>query len=227
MKNTFFVTGTDTHVGKTLISAALLCSANQQGLKAFGLKPVAAGCTVTPSGLRSADAELLMAHSNVSLPYSQVNPIALAAPKAPHIAAFEEGRKLNLDRIEGILRGALMNPANLRLVEGAGGWRVPLNESESLSELPKRLEIPVILVVGMRLGCINHALLTAEAIVRDGLKLAAWVANSAEETMESVDENIATLKFCLPAPCLGYVPRLEDAMPENIAKYLSLEPLLE
>jgi dethiobiotin synthetase len=226
MKNTFFVTGTDTDVGKTLIAAALLYGATQKGLKAYGLKPVAAGCTATPAGLRSADAELLMAYSNVSLSYSQVNPIALAAAKAPHIAALDEGRKLSLDRIEGILRGALMNRADLRLVEGAGGWRVPLNPSESLSALPQRLEIPVILVVGIKLGCINHALLTAEAIQRDGLKLAGWVANATDEPMASIEENLATLNFCLPGPCLGYVPRLESISPERVADYLTIELLI-
>ena len=222
MKNTFFVTGTDTGVGKTLVTAALLQLARQRGLRAYGLKPIAAGCEPTSEGLRNADAQLLQVHSSVQLPYGQVNPIALVAAKAPHIAAAEEGRKLSLDRIAGLCRGALMIPADFRLIEGAGGWRVPVNERENLSGLPQLLEIPVILVVGMRLGCLNHALLTAEAILRDGLALAGWVACGVDPDMSSPEENIAALKLRLPAPCLGVIPALGEVSVEAAAKYLAL-----
>ena len=226
MKNTYFVTGTDTGVGKTLVTEALLQLAAKQSRKAYGLKPVAAGCEVTPHGLRNEDAVLLQAHSSVQLPYEQINPIALHAAKAPHIAAMEEGRRLSLDRLVGLCRGALMQPADLHLIEGAGGWRVPLNDQDYLSSLANQLQIPVILVVGLRLGCLNHALLTAEAIHRDGLVLAGWVASGIDPQMDSQEENIAALKARLPAQCLGVIPPLEHVSVEAAAGYLAVEGLI-
>lgn len=225
MKNTYFITGTDTGVGKTLVTAALLHLAEKQGLKAFGIKPVAAGCD-DPEGLRNEDALLLQTHSSIKLSYEQINPIALRAAKAPHIAAAEEGRRLNLDRLVGLCRGTLMQPADLRLIEGAGGWRVPLNEFENLSGLPAQLKIPVVLVVGLRLGCLNHALLTAEAIQRDGVQLAGWVGSGIDPQMESVADNINALKARLPAPCLGVIPALGEVSVESAAGYLGLEKLI-
>lgn len=226
MKNTYFITGTDTGVGKTLVAAALLYLAGLQGRKAFGLKPVAAGCEVTADGLRNDDALLLQAHSSVKLPYEQINPIALRAAKAPHIAAAEENRRLSLDRLVGLCRGTLMQPADLRLIEGAGGWRVPLNDFEHLSGLPLQLKTPVILVVGLRLGCLNHAILTAEAIQRDGLPLAGWIANGIDPQMDSVEENLTALRRSIPAPCLGVVPALGEWSVEQAADYLELEKLV-
>lgn len=227
MKNTYFMTGTDTGVGKTLVTAALLHLAGQKGLKAFGLKPVAAGCEATAQGLRNDDALLLQAHSSVKLPYEQINPIALRAAKAPHIAAAEEKRRLSLDRLVGLCRGALMQPADLRLIEGAGGWRVPLNDFEFLSGLPLQLKTPVILVIGLRLGCLNHALLTTEAIQRDGLSLAGWVANGIDPNMDSVEENLTALRRYIPAPCLGVVPALGEVSVERAAGYLGVGGLVE
>lgn len=226
MKNTYFVTGTDTGVGKTLVTAALLHLAAQQGRKAFGLKPVAAGCESTPQGLRNEDALLLQAHSSVQMPYEQINPIALRAAKAPHIAAVEESRRLSLDRLVGLCRGTLMQPADLRLIEGAGGWRVPLNDRENLSGLAMQLQTPVILVVGLRLGCLNHALLTAEAIQRDGLALAGWIASEIDPDMDSKAENIATLKTQLRAPCMGVIPALAPVSVEKAAEYLVMDGLI-
>lgn len=226
MKNTYFVTGTDTGVGKTLVTAALLHLADKQGLKAFGLKPVAAGCESTPQGPRNEDALLLQAHSNVQMPYEQINPISLGAAKAPHIAAVEEGRRLSLDRLVGLCRGSLMQPADLRLIEGAGGWRVPLNDRENLSGLAIQLQTPVILVIGLRLGCLNHALLTAEAIQRDGLALAGWIVSEVDPNMDSKAENIATLKTQLPAPCLGVIPALAPVSVEKAAEYLKMDVLI-
>ena len=226
MKNTYFVTGTDTGVGKTLVTAALLHLADKQGLKAFGLKPVAAGCESTPQGPRNEDALLLLAHSNVQMPYEQINPISLGAAKAPHIAAVEEGRRLSLDRLVGLCRGSLMQPADLRLIEGAGGWRVPLNDRENLSGLAIQLQTPVILVIGLRLGCLNHALLTAEAIQRDGLALAGWIVSEVDPDMDSKAENIATLKTQLPAPCLGVIPALAPVSVEKAAEYLKMDVLI-
>lgn len=226
MNNTYFVTGTDTEVGKTLVTTALLHSIVAQGKRAFGLKPIAAGCQETKDGRRNEDAVAIQRHSNVPLSYEQINPLALLAPKAPHIAAAEEGRKLSLDRLEGLVRGALMQRADLRLVEGAGGWRIPLNSAEQFAQLPQRLDVPVILVVGVRLGCINHALLSAEAIRRDGLSLRGWVANVVDPHMASVAENIQTLKDCLGSPCLGEIPWLEGPTAESASVFLDGSSLL-
>ena len=225
MKQTFFVTGTDTDAGKTVISAGLLHHANGLGLRTIGLKPVAAGCEDQGEGLRNSDALVLQATASVQLPYQQVNPIALAEPMAPHIAAEREQRRLSADRIAAYCRGALMQPADFALVEGAGGWRVPLSSREMLSRIPQLMELPVILVVGMKLGCINHALLTAEAIFRDGLQLAGWVANVVDPDMAVLQENIDTLKGALHAPLLGVVPHLMDPSPEQIASHLDLSPI--
>ncbi len=203
---TFFITGTDTDVGKTYVASALLAAASDLGYRSLGLKPVAAGCESTPEGLRNADALSLMAASSIKLSYDEVNPIALPAACAPHIAAAEMGRQLNAQRLVGMLRGSLSHRPDFGLVEGAGGWRVPLNSREFMSALPKQLNLPVVMVVSMRLGCLNAALLTAEAILRDGLNLAGWVANCTEQSMPYQQENIATLQQWLPAPCLAVFP---------------------
>jgi len=226
MANAFFVTGTDTDVGKTLIAAGLIAAANARGLSTAAIKPVAAGCERTPAGLRNADALLLQSTMSLQLPYEQINPIALEPAIAPHIAAQQSGMKLNASRLAGICRGVLQLRADLTLIEGAGGWRVPLSERELLSRLPVELQMPVIMVVGMRLGCINHALLTAEAIARDGLQLAGWVANRCVPDMACYDENVATLKQFLRPPCLGEVPFLAEPTPQQVAAYLDCAPLI-
>lgn len=225
MRKTYFVAGTDTGVGKTQITAALLAAANKKDLRTIGLKPLAAGCELSEGVLKNDDAVLLQSLSSVSLPYQQVNPVALAEPVAPHIAAAESGSRLSVQRLEGYCRGALMAPHDISFIEGAGGWRVPLNEQENLSGLPKAMNVPVILVVGLRLGCLNHAILTAESICRDGLRIAGWVANSMEKGMPREDENIGTLRYRLPFPFLGHVPHLDDVSPEAVAAYLSLDAL--
>jgi len=223
-KHAFFITGTDTDAGKTLVATGLLAAARARGLSTAGLKPVAAGCAATQQGLRNSDALLLQAQTSIDLVYEQINPIALAAPIAPHIAAQREKRALSADRLAGFCRGSLRQ-ADFTLVEGAGGWRVPLNPSETLADLARVLQLPVILVVGMRLGCINHALLTAEAIRSDGLPLAGWVANVLDPDMVALDENIQTLNGRLPAPCLGIVPYMEVPSAEQAALSLQLELL--
>lgn len=198
LKGVFFVTGTDTEVGKTWVSCRLLERARDAGLKCYGLKPVAAGCEETPQGLRNEDAVRLMAASSVTLPYEVVNPVALKAAIAPHIAAEQEGRRITLAQLAGYVRGALSShPADLVVVEGAGGWRVPLNDREMLAGLAVELNLPVIQVVGMRLGCISHALLTAEAIRADGLRYTGTVANCFGE-MDVREENLLTLRQHLP-----------------------------
>lgn len=223
-KKAFFITGTDTNVGKTLIAAGLLVAAKNKGLTTAALKPVAAGCEKTEQGLRNSDALLLQSVITQKLDYDQINPYALAAAIAPHIAAQQEKRSLSVDRLAGICRGVLSS-ANFTLVEGAGGWRVPLNARETLADLAKDLHLPVILVVGVRLGCINHALLTFEAIVRDGVAVAGWVANCVDAEMPVLHENIDSLRVRLPVPCLGVVPFLTDASPDNIASYFDVAAL--
>ncbi len=209
----FFVTGTDTGVGKTFISTALLHRARQEGWQSLGLKPVASGCEATPEGLRNSDAVLLRQHSSVSIDYCQTNPVALAPAIAPHVAALEQGVQLHAETLAHHCRRHLKGSARLVVVEGAGGWRVPLNATESFADIARLLQLPVILVVGMKLGCINHALLSAEAIHGDGLDLAGWVANHGPSTMERARESISTLADRLPAPCLAEVPWL-GAIPD-------------
>lgn len=226
MARSYFVTGTDTGVGKTTVGCALLAAANAHGLSTLALKPVASGCVQTADGLRNDDALALMAVMSEKLSYDEVNPVALPAAMSPHLAAQRAGRRVSVTQLAGFCRGGLMRRADLALVEGAGGWRVPVSERELLSALPRQLGLPVVLVVGVRLGCINHAVLTAEAIVRDGLRLAAWVANVVEPDMAAVDDNIATLASMLPAPCLGRLDWVPGATPEQRAAGLDIAPLL-
>lgn len=221
----FFVTGTDTDVGKTCVATGLLYAARARGLSTLGLKPLAAGCEPGPEGLRNDDALALWAGSTLPVSYEQVNPVVLEPAIAPHLAAREAGKSLSADRLAGYCRGAL-GQADFTLVEGAGGWRVPLNLSESLADLPRLLRLPVILVVGLRLGCLNHALLTAEAIDRDGLPLAAWVANTRDPQMPRLEQNVQALAQRLGAPCLGVLPELSRPEPEQVASCLNLELLL-
>lgn len=206
MANGYFVTGTDTEVGKTYVSTALLRAVAEQGLTTLAIKPVAAGAEQTPQGLRNEDALQLQAAMTARIPYELINPVLLREPMSPHLAARHEGRILSVRELAAHCRGLLAHPVDLVLVEGAGGWRVPLNETEDLSDLARVLALPVILVVDMKLGCLNHALLTAEAILRDGLSLAGWVANQTRpQPMAAKAENLETLVARIPAPCLGMV----------------------
>lgn len=222
----FFIAGTDTDVGKTFVSRVFLEKACQLGLSCYGLKPVAAGCEETEQGLRNEDALGLMASANVKLSYQQVNPIALAPAIAPHVAAQQAGKVLDVKRIAGFCAGAMMNRAELVLIEGAGGWRVPLNKRETLADLAIALKLPVILVVGVKLGCINHALLTVEAIRRDGLVLAGWVANHIDPNMSCSADSIETLESAINAPLLGVIPFIEGAEPSQVVSSLQVEQLL-
>ena len=223
MSKTWFVTGTDTEVGKTAISCALLAAAAAAGLRTAAVKPVAAGCD--DQG-HNDDALQLLDCMTEQLDYAQVNPVALEAAIAPHIAAEREGKRLQAGRLAGICRGVMMGKADFVLIEGAGGWRVPISPRETLADLAVQLQVGVILVVGMRLGCINHALLTAEAIRRDGLELAGWVANQPGERMVCHEENLDTLRRLLPAPLMGEVPYLEPFDPVEAGKILLIESLI-
>ena len=223
MTKTYFVTGTDTEVGKTAVSCAILEAAAKSGYSTAAVKPVAAGCDEQG---HNEDALQLMQSMTAELDYEQVNPVALAPAIAPHIAAAQAGKTMQASRLAGLCRGVMTSGADLVLVEGAGGWRVPLSPRETLADLAGELGVGVILVVGMRLGCINHALLTAEAVHRDGLPLAGWVANEPGERMSCYAENLDTLKQLLPAPCLGEVPRISPWDPKSAADFLSVQPLL-
>jgi len=217
-----FVTGTDTDVGKTVVATGLLYAANNAGLRSAAIKPVAAGCEDLGVGMQNEDALQLQAAASHQLPYQQVNPVALEAAIAPHIAAQEEGRALSASRLVGYCRGLSLLPVDMLLAEGAGGWRVPLNKRETLADVARELNCQVVIVVGLRLGCINHALLTAEAVRRDGLQIAGWVGNIVDPDMPRLEENIVTLRDMINEPCLGIVPRLTDLTPEQVGGYLSL-----
>ncbi|KPZ15381.1 dethiobiotin synthase [Pseudomonas syringae group genomosp. 3] len=225
MSAAYFITGTDTDAGKTTVAAGLLHAARLKGLSTASGKPVASGCVMTAEGLRNSDALALQAECSIELDYDEVNPLAFAPAIAPHLAALEAGVVLTVGSLLQPMRHILDKQADFTLIEGAGGWRVPLAGQHNLSDLAIALGLPVILVVGVRLGCINHAVLTAEAIARDGLHLAGWVANVIDAETSRLEENLATLRERLPAPCLGRVPRLSEASAENVARYLDLQLL--
>jgi dethiobiotin synthetase len=218
----YFVTGTDTEVGKTTVAAGMLHAARLQGLSTAAAKPVASGCVKTEQGLRNDDALALLAQCSLPLRYEEVNPQAFEPAIAPHLAAREAGVVLDVASLYQPVREVLDRGADFSLVEGAGGWRVPLSGTQTLSDLAIALGLPVILVVGVRLGCINHAVLTAEAIARDDLQLAGWVANIVEPQTSRLEDNLATLAERLPAPCLGHVPRLESARADAVSACLDL-----
>lgn len=225
MSQAYFIAGTDTDVGKTTIAAGLLHAARVQGLSTLGAKPVASGCTMTAKGLRNSDAQALIDESSIKLSYEQINPFAFEPAIAPHVAAREAGIALEVAALAKAMVHVLAQQANFTLIEGAGGWRVPVSNHANLSDLAIALQLPVILVVGVRLGCINHALLSAEAIARDGLQLAGWVANIIEPKTSRLEENLASLAERLPAPCLGRVPKLRQASADAVAAFLQLDLL--
>ena len=209
--NGFFVTGTDTGVGKTWASMGLLELFNQQALTTIAMKPVASGCEVTAEGLRNEDADLLMKVMGAKASYDDVNPYAYAPAIAPHLAARQVGETINIDRI---IQQAeqLSTRADRIVIEGAGGWLVPLNDDKTFADLAVALKLPVILVVAIRLGCINHALLSVESIQRSGLLLAGWVANTGladSEGCGDIQANIESLSARLSAPLLGTLPKLD------------------
>jgi dethiobiotin synthetase len=200
-----FVTGTDTGVGKTLVSAALLRCFRQRGLRVAGMKPVASGCESTPAGLRNEDALALQAESSTDWPYATINPFAYAPAIAPHVAANEAGIPIDFETI--LARYATLAAVSDRVVvEGAGGWLVPLAGRRTIADLAATLGLDVVLVVGLRLGSLNHAFLTADAIEARGLRLVGWVANTIDPAYDRLEANLATLDERLPAPRLGLIP---------------------
>ena len=209
MANALFITGTDTEIGKTVVSVLILKALARRGFKAIGMKPVASGSKPTAKGLRNDDAEQLINASNVIASYEDVNPYAFEPAIAPHIAAREAGIDI---RLEEIIRcyNTLSKRAQWVVVEGVGGWKVPLGKDFCVADLPTALSIPIVLVVGIRLGCINHALLSVESIQKKGGHLQAWVANICDDRGERVQENIATLEALIKQPCLGTIPFCQD-----------------
>ena len=218
-----FVTGTDTDVGKTVIATALLRLARMRGLRCVAVKPVAAGCEWRDGELVNDDALALLRASESGQRYRAVNPVALEAAIAPHIAAAEAGVSLRVEDLAARCRETLAAAHDFAVIEGAGGWLVPLGDGATLADLCAALHARPVLVVAMRLGCLNHALLTAAAIAEAGLDLAGWVANCVHPPMPRLDANVASLRARLPAPCLGVVPRCG---PGEAHKHLLIEPLL-
>ena len=220
----YFITGTDTGVGKTLVSCALLCAFAARGKSVVGMKPVAAGATPTAEGLLNDDVAQMRACATVAAPLSLINPYCFALPVAPHLAARAEAVDIDLDVI---LRAhaRLAAAADVVVVEGVGGFCVPLGRDHDSSELASRLDLPVILVVGLRLGCLNHALLTTQAIRARGLSLAAWVCNRIDPDMELADENLAALAERLDAPLLGDIPHASAPEPHTVASRLEVSRL--
>jgi dethiobiotin synthetase len=220
----FFVTGTDTGVGKTWMTASLVHALAARGLRVAGVKPLACGGHAMADGWHHEDAEFLMRHASVALPYEAVNPVLLRAPIAPHIAAKQAGITLSAAGLHQAC-SALEEKADYLLIEGVGGWEVPLNANETTADLAKLLGLPVILVVGIRLGCLNHALLTRDAILGRGLALAGWIANLIDADTLEIPDNIAALEERVPAPRLATVPRLSRFDAGRIADLMNLERL--
>jgi dethiobiotin synthetase len=220
-----FVTGTDTEIGKTLISSAMLHALVQSGVRACGMKPVAAGTELGDDGKwHNDDCDRLAAAGNVHLLQSITTPFLLKEPAAPHIAAALEG--ITISPVPILAAYVEINAASdAVVVEGVGGFRVPLNDEFDTADLAEQLALPVVLVVGLRLGCISHALLTVEAILARGLKLVGWVANETQADMAFADENVIALEQRIPAPFLGRVPRLDDPSAEAAADYIDFTQL--
>ena len=215
-----FVTGTDTGVGKTLVATALVGLLAGRGLRVAAMKPVASGCRRSPGGLRNADAEALIAASGRDLPYEDVNPWAWEPPIAPHLAAAEAGQEIRFAPVLEAYR-RLIRDAEVVVVEGVGGWAVPLGPEGDVGDLAVALGLPVLEVVGLRLGCINHAVLTRRAIARRGAPWAGWVACSLEAGLDRERAQIEDLARRLPGPFLGHVPFLQPAIPGRAAAFLT------
>jgi dethiobiotin synthetase len=226
MTRGLFVTGTDTGVGKTTITLGLMQALQARGQTVTAMKPVASGCTSTPSGLVSDDALRLQASSSVDVCYERVNPYAFEPPIAPHLAAEAVGVRIDIDVIEQALR-CLAAESDQVLVEGVGGWLVPISQRQTMADVALALELPVIMVVGVTLGCINHALLTAGAVQSAGLRLAGWIANRVDPECQKQDAVVRALGGWLAAPLLADVSYQSDgAVRARLAQQIDIAPLL-
>jgi dethiobiotin synthetase len=204
----FFITGTDTEVGKTVVATALVRALVSRGLRVAAMKPIASGSQRTPRGLRNDDALALMAASNVAASYERVNPYCFEPAISPHIAAEDAGIAIDLTHIQRDFAALAAAPADYVIVEGAGGWLAPIGPRTTMKDLAGALDLPVVLVVGVRLGCINHALLTKLAIESHGARFAGWIANTLATAMPRLKENLDTLTRMLGAAPLDIVPAL-------------------
>lgn len=229
-----FITGTDTDVGKTVVSCAVLDYVNKLGLKTVGLKPISAGCELTHAGLRNEDALLLQQHASHQLAYQVVNPIAYQAAIAPHIAAYKRGETIDLTLVDAALN-QVPDDIDVVVIEGAGGWHLPISMHKNntghahlFSSWVAENKLDVILVVGIKLGCLNHAILSAQAIVHSGANLVGWIANSISADIANYAEMIETLTAVLSAPLMGQMPYFAtiEQQNENAANYLDLTSYL-
>ncbi len=219
-----FITGTDTDAGKTYISVGLLNGLNKYGYVTLGLKPIASGCGLIDGELYNGDALALQKASSLKLEYNQINPYRFKDPIAPHIAAKSLGMGLTKETIVEKLNNTFSNPADIYIIEGAGGWAVPLNENELILDIVSLIDAKVIMVVAIKLGCINHAILTAEFIKNSGVNLVGWVANIIYPDMIKLNENIIALKQWINSPCLGIVPF--NGLPEDYIEFEKIINLL-
>jgi len=224
IKCSYFVTGTDTGVGKTLVSSALIHALVQRGVRTAGMKPIAAGTELRDGIWHNDDVDSLAAEVNVNLPIELMSPYFLREAAAPHIAAAQEIVQIKVAHILTCYN-RICTMADAVVVEGVGGFRVPLSDTEDTADLAQQLALPVIMVVGLRLGCLNHALLTADAIKGRGLKLVGWVANVVDLGMQHGLANMEALRARLPAPLLGCVPRLDAPLAGAAAKHLDFSSL--
>ena len=225
MIDTFFVAGTDTEVGKTVVSKAILQALAAHGLSTIGYKPVAAGCKETEQGLRNSDALHLQEAATKDVAYADVNPYALYSPTSPHIAARQESVEIQYSVLSDKLTQHKQD-ADVVLVEGAGGWRVPVSDSDCLSSWVKQEKMPVVLVVGIKLGCLSHALLSVEAIQNDGLEIIGWAANRINPGTENYADIIRMLEEKIPAPKLGEIPYVPSVKKRDIGKFMDITPIL-
>jgi len=223
MTKAFFITGTDTGVGKTYSTVALMRYFKAKGLSVVGMKPVAAGCEWVEGQLKNEDALLLQQNSSVALQYQEINPYTYESPVSPHLAADKNPVKIN-NIVQGFEH--LKTKADVVVVEGAGGWFAPLNKEEDIADLAKALQIPVIMVVAIRLGCINHARLTFQAIQTTKMACAGWLAVCVDPDMSLQAENINTIKQKISAPLLGILPYLEEINFDVLAKSITEEKLI-
>ena len=221
-----YVTGTDTGIGKTLASTALLHALRNHGLRAVGMKPVASGCEQVDGQWRNADALALLAASDPQPDYSDLNPYALPLPLAPELAARDAGVAVTLQELL-FAHAQVASQADALVVEGVGGWAAPLSRTLMQADFVHLLRMPVVLVVGLRLGCLNHALLSARAITADGAHLAGWIASHVDPGMERVEDNLRMLGERLPAPCWGVLPHVGSPDPELMATHLRIPMLGE
>ena len=220
--NGFFITGTDTDAGKTEIAAGIVYKLAEKGLTVAGMKPLASGCDETADGLRNSDARKLIAASNIDLPYDLINPYTFKDPIAPHIAAQQSGASIELTKVTECYN-QIAQQVDAAVVEGVGGWTVPIDDNHRMDDLAFELGLPVIIVVGIRLGCINHTLLTYEAILAKGLKVAGWVANYISPDDLCLQEQTQSIKDRVDAPLLGEVPYSAAINHEYVAQHLEID----